>query len=641
MRIVVFLLAVAIAGAQPRGVIRVGPNVQVSKSLGSEPHFEMQIVTDRANPQRMLACSMLFPADFDGSEVVTYATLDGGKSWTPTLRTRGDAGHSSWDPTCAYGPDGVAYSVSENIDADGQSFDRIDRSTDGGMTWEKPVRFKHAERNFITVDVTGGPHNGWIYLQGAGRQCVTGVHCLNPSASYFQYSVDEGHTFLSQVIPVGDNDYPIGYGPGIVLSDGTFLAPRGEWKEVARLDGSQRIPSSNLSHDGRWANGTLNVFRVKVDKPNWPMDVEVNTVGDWFYQRDWNNSFLSNMAADASRGPFRDRVYVIWPDVGSGRNEIMFAYSSDQGKTWSTPRVIDDDRARVDGRPGPDDLQGVVAVNPQGVVGVMWFDRRDHPDNLGWTVRFRASFDGGETFTPSTKVSETPYQLDKTDPIPLLTLGGGKTQTHLGVHSFHFSGGHTAGLAAATDGTFHPLWVGNSTGVPQLWTAAITVEGVPEKNGSAALAKMTDVSGKVGLRFTNRKLMRSTRMVDFDLQLENLSEDTFHGPLKVRLLDLTSDLGVPEIENADDGGKGEGAVFDFSSLVDDAELKPHATTKPKHIRMRMLELDPIRPTGPVAIVSVATFGTKVLAENVTGPTKDSPTLKPKKEPGAEPDEDDR
>jgi hypothetical protein len=78
---------------------------------------------------------------------------------------------------------------------------------------------------------------------------------------------------------------------------------------------------------------------------------------------------------------------MVWPDVGSGRSQILLAYSFDTGKTWSKPRAINDDRSRPDSA-GPDDFHGVVAVNPQGVVGVSWYDRRDHRDNLGWTVRF-------------------------------------------------------------------------------------------------------------------------------------------------------------------------------------------------------------------------------------------------------------
>src|SRR5260370_14940099 len=101
--------------------------------------------------------------------------------------------------------------------------------------------------------------------------------------------------------------------------------------------------------------------------------------------------------------------------------------------------------------------------------------------------------------------------------------GGGRPldqPTRLGVHSFHFSGGHTAGLAAAADGTFHPLWIGNSTGVPQLWTASITATGAVQKNGSTELAKLVDVSGKVALRYTNRRLLLAERIVGTRVQLE-------------------------------------------------------------------------------------------------------------------------
>ncbi len=599
--VAIALISVAAVPAQQS--ITVGPNVQVSKGLASDPHFEMQIAADPFHAGRLLACSMVWPREGSWTEVATYASLDGGRSWTPTLRTRGEGRRDSWDPTCAYGPGGVAYTFSQNIDAKDKSFDRIDRSTDGGMTWETPVRTKHAERNFITVDTTKGPRAGWIYLQGAGSVCVPGVRCANPQAYYLQYSADGGRTFTSQLVPVADGNYNIGYGPGVVLSDGTYVAPMGEWKSPTPMyEGGtlrSRVPVSVLGHDGRWANAALNVFRAKFDKPNWPLTVEVSAVGDWFLDRGWNRSMMAIMAADSSSGPFRDRIYVVWPDVGSERSQIMLSYSSDQGKTWSRPRVIDDNRSWAGNPAGPDDIHGQVAVNPQGVVGVSWYDRRDNPDNLGWTVRFRASFDGGETFTPSVKVSEVPYLPEKTDPMPLSVIGrrwkDANESSLLGIHSFNFSGGHTAGLAASADGKFHPLWVGNPTGVPQLWTATITVNGTAQKNGSPEFAKLNDVSGKVKIYFTNRRLFRSSRIVEADVEIEDLSEDILYGPLKLRVLDLNSQLGVAEIMNADEGGKGEGAVFDLTSLLDGGQLKPHAITNPRRIRIQMTELDALRP----------------------------------------------
>jgi hypothetical protein len=606
--------------------------VQVSKALANDPHFEMQLAADPFHAGRLLACSMLWPNEGAWSEVVTYASLDGGRTWTPTLRTRGEGRQNSWDPTCTYGPGGVAYTFSQNHDAKSKSFDRIDRSTDGGMTWETPVRTKHAERSFMTVDTTNGPRAGWIYLQGAGSVCVPGVRCANPQAYYFQYSADGGRTFSSQLVPVADGNYNIGFGPGVVLSDGTYVAPMGEWKSATPLYqggvATSRVPVSVISHDGRWANAALNVFRAKFDKPNWPLSVEVSPVGDWFLDRGWNRSSMAVMAVDSSAGPFKDRIYIVWPDVGSGRSQILLSYSSDQGRTWSKPRVIDDNRAWANNSSGPDDIHGKVTVNQQGVVGVSWYDRRENADNLGWTVRFRASFDGGETFTPSAKVSDVPYLPEKTDPMPLYAFGRRWKDRNesllLGVHSFHYSGGHTAGLAASADGNFHVLWVGNSTGVPQLWTAPVTVKGEVYKNGSPESAKLVDVSGKVKINFTNRRLLRSSRIVETDVEIENLSDDTLHGPLKLRVLDLYSQLGVPQFVNADAGGKGEGAIFDLTSLLDGGQLKPHAISKPKRIRIQMTELDTLRPLGSFAIFTLADFSSRVLAGKVTGPTADKP-----------------
>src|SRR5207247_9521570 len=92
----------------------------------------------------------------------------------------------------------------------------------------------------------------------------------------------------------------------------------------------------------------------------------------------------------------------------SGRSGILLSYSGDGGRTWSAPRTVNDDRPRLKG-PGPDDFLPDVAVNAAGVVGVAWNDRRDHPDNLAYTVRFTASLDGGDTFLPSVRVSPQPH----------------------------------------------------------------------------------------------------------------------------------------------------------------------------------------------------------------------------------------
>src|SRR5687767_2613818 len=86
--------------------LRVGPNVQVSTALGKDLHLEMQMAADPNNPDRLVACSMVMPSNYHGTETVTYVSHDRGKTWKPTLRVRGDDQESSSDPACDYGPDG-------------------------------------------------------------------------------------------------------------------------------------------------------------------------------------------------------------------------------------------------------------------------------------------------------------------------------------------------------------------------------------------------------------------------------------------------------------------------------------------------------------------------------------------------------
>jgi hypothetical protein len=97
-------------------------------------------------------------------------------------------------------------------------------------------------------------------------------------------------------------------------------------------------------------------------------------------------------------------------------------------------------------------------VNNGGVVGVLWYDRREASDNLAYRARFAASFDGGLTFSPSVRVSAAPN-----DP---------KAQHDS--QPFVAAGGDTAGLNAAADGRVHVVWIENRLGLQQVWTAAIT-----------------------------------------------------------------------------------------------------------------------------------------------------------------------
>jgi hypothetical protein len=233
-------------------------------------------------------------------------------------------------------------------------------------------------------------------------------------------------------------------------------------------------------------------------------------------------------------------------------------------------------------------------VNKAGVVLVTWYDRRDAKDDLGWQLRAAASLDGGETFSASVPVTDAVTSFTPATPWHVIGTGSiDKTHSIVSVgislDPFFTAAGHTTGIAVDADGTFHPTWHSNQTGVMQLWTASIKVDGVGLKNGAADLADLDDVSKSVTLQISRTSLDRATGRIALTAQLKNLSSDTVTGPLRVRVLTLESQLGVAEITNADNGEHGTGAVWDFSNTIH-GPLAPMQMSDAKSFTFHVSEL---------------------------------------------------
>src|SRR5581483_10958902 len=135
-----------------------------------------------------------------------------------------------------------------------------------------------------------------------------------------------------------------------------------------------------------------------------------------------------------------------------------------------------------------------VSVNEQGVVGVSWQDRQERPTSLGWRERFAASTDGGQTFLPSVAVGTGRMRAADDQTFPLYpdvdrsTVNASRYKDapitlDMGLSGHPITGGETTGLTYGPDGVFHALWVDDRTGLLQIWTAPITVNGTVTRNG--------------------------------------------------------------------------------------------------------------------------------------------------------------
>src|SRR5581483_11697632 len=126
-------------------------------------------------------------------------------------------------------------------------------------------------------------------------------------------------------------------------------------------------------------------------------------------------------------------------------------------------------------------------------------------------------------------------------------------------------------------GLFHPFWIDNRTGLPQIWTAQVAVNASAEKFGDPALNSYTDVSGDVFLILGDARWDRSSSQVSFAATIRNTSKKAIYGPLKVRITGMRSQLA----DSVD--YSGDSPVVDFTGTIPGGALRPGQTTAPKRL----------------------------------------------------------
>ncbi len=436
------LLAVsAISSAQnTQPPYTIGRNVQVSSSQATVRHYETYAAADLKNARHLIACAYVVRPG-DQIDNVFYVSFDRGATWAQTLTVP-----VAVDPSCAIGLRGAAFaaSVHDLPDEKGTPVLSVYRSGDGGRTWKPSLvsgDIPPIDRPYLTWTTRTVPSRAMSTYMRTG---IAGNQL--PMFSSFRAPMTGAalRRSWSMARPRSRNRGSCRR-TGVVANDGAFFAL------VAELDDGKRNMSyrTDAASAPSAANAVLNVF---VSHDGGKTLSLAGKVSDAYY--DWRVPQLSMPALGVDRS--RGQLYAVWPDARyDRRTKILFSSSIDQGRTWTAPAVVDDDGGDQEANSRPNNFMPMVAVNRSGVVGVSWYDRRDNPDNLGYYVRFRASVDGGRTWLPSVRVS---------------------TAAHVASDDTRKNNGDTAGLAAAADGVFHPVWIDYRTGIPQMWTATVKVQ---------------------------------------------------------------------------------------------------------------------------------------------------------------------
>lgn len=571
--------------------ILVEPAVKVSQANSSRPHFEVQIAADPTDAKRLIACSMLLGDDQTylktwPTNIVVYTSMDGGLSWQPTYEV--DKRQHNADPTCAFGPDGSAYFMSFGGNR-GQKFRMpMYRSTDGAKTWSEVGEADNLDREYITVDDTAGKYRGRVYVHGIGYSGgslgVAGIDGAQIVGLGIFRSTDRGQTYKSVKLVEEGSRYTLGNGNGVVISDGTFATIFGDGSDEQTIGFMHELhptgPNAKLkfisSDDGGETFGKATV------------------ISDWVLRGNGALKGEPSLAVDRTKGPFHDRLYAAWVDARSGRGEIRFARSSDKGKTWFPSVVISDNSPHDERGETPDAFMPMLAVNRNGVLGVMWYDRRDHPDNYGYDVRFSASLDGGESFLPSVLILPGGDSALHTKewllwpPWHLSAQPDGRQHAAFGaaLQVWADNGGDTAGLACDLDGIFHPLWIDRRSGLQQVSTTRIKVNGTAMPNGGGGLESLLDLSAKAEVRYSVAHVDLAKNEITIGAAITNTSKEPIPGRLTLRLLALSSSSGLIEAQNADNGVTTGGAIWEFHATSGES-LEPGALTVPRQLRFKL------------------------------------------------------
>lgn len=437
-----------------RTAIQVGPNVQVSTARAKREHVEVVIAADPNNAVRLLAGSMMMmPKGRGGSSIVAYRSADGGKTWNWAFQREPVKNKEAFiDPTVAYGPDGSAY-YAAMAPFQGHRIGQLELhcSRDGGKVWEASLQTdREVDRPFLAVDCTRTQSRGYLYCN-----CLLFDFAKTNSRSAAVFaSRDTGRTFgapRSWDAKVKKSElrdiYP---GQAGVLSDGTLVLPYRVLPPVVKREDSEL--SDAKAKTLRFA---IRLVRSINGGESFLEEQSVWTGDDFIPGGPMNWPLL---AVDPASKAFKDRLYLVWSYKTPAGRRVFLTLSRDKGATWTRPVVISEHADNGGGQKYHSVLPAV-AVNGAGVVGVSWYDGRESQKGKPRChLRFRASLDGGATWLPSVRVTDTPspFDLDSVPQKPFL--------------------GDTSGLAANAAGDFHPLWIDNRTGVRQVFTATVRVK---------------------------------------------------------------------------------------------------------------------------------------------------------------------
>lgn len=380
----VLFVAVALGAAAHAAAPNVGPQIRVDNNGGTSAASETSGVVTDVNEDEIIGTWNDW-RDSGGSEVIRMGvslSMDGGQTWDDFLvRAPGpNQGGVEGDPMTAVDPRTGAMWVGA-----------ISWTGNGGMF----VARKDAGDDFFQPSVLADGGSGldkcWMV---AGRDNVS----ADSTRVYITYNF--GSIKSDDMGDSWTNPVSLGSGIGFLPR----IGPNGEYYVTY----------------WNYTNETFQIKRSLDGGDSFSTHTIVSRMDNWGAET-FNSRFAGTFRVAPLPGlavhPDNGTLYTVWPDTadypgGEANVDVFFSRSYDQGTTWETPVVLNDEGPFIG-----DQFFPWIEIDPSGRLHVVYLDSRhtDQQDNVThgmFDAYYAYSEDDGDSWT---EIRLTPQSWDSDD----------------------------------------------------------------------------------------------------------------------------------------------------------------------------------------------------------------------------------